>query len=129
MIWLFPWALLFFFLVFCGIFILVFYYTKTQDRAIRDIMSQQRAVRLELDRLATALDALLADRPLNEDEPDATGVIQEEAVPGLDRLLLGPSAGKAARPAPDAAPAVSSMASASVVTADSGAAGLPDLKL
>ncbi len=129
MIWLFPWALLFFFLVFCGIFILVFYYTKTQDRAIRDIMSQQRAVRLELDRLATALDALLADRPLNEDEPDATGVIQEEAVPGLDRLLLGPSAGKSARPAPDAAPAVSSMASASVVTADSGAAGLPDLKL
>ena len=128
MIWLFPWALLFFFLVFCGIFILVFYYTKTPDRAIRDIMCQQRAVRLELDRLATALDALLADRPLNEDEPDASGAMPEEALPGLDRLLLWPSAGKPGRPAPDAASPVSAMASAATPDSDA-AAGLPDLKL
>lgn len=91
MSWLFPWILLFFFLFFCGIFILIFYYARTQDKAVNAILHQQQAVRMELDRLATALDALLADRMVDEDEeePDAGA---ENRVPGLDRLLLGPSA-------------------------------------
>ena len=123
MIRIFPWALLFFFLMFCGIFMLVLYYTKMQDRAIQDLLRQQRAIRMELERLSAALDALLADRPLSDDEPDLTGAAQPEAIPGLDRLLLGPDAGTAAKSAPQIAPAGSSASAA-----DSGA-GLPDLKL
>lgn len=130
MIWMFPWAMLFFFLVFCGIFILVLYSTKTQDRAIQDLLRQQRAVRMELERLASVLDALLADRPLNDDEPDVDGPMPPEVVPGLNRLLLGPDGGTAAKPVP---PAVSSGPSSLPMpadTVDSGtAAGLPDLKL
>lgn len=125
MAWLLPWVLLFFFLIFCGMFILVWYATRMQDKALQDILHQQRAMRLELDRLATALDALLADRPLNEDEgePGATRpdtVVPPEAVPGLDRLLLGPDADRtrAVRPPADAAPGLAPAAD-----------GLPDLKL
>lgn len=124
MTWLFPWVLLFFFLFFCGIFILVFYYTKTQDKALQDILFQQRAVRMELDRLATALDALLADRPLTEDENDERPASAGEAVPGLDRLLLGPAAdgsvakARPGRPAPSATQTPSTLAD-----------GLPSLKL
>lgn len=130
MIRIFPWALLFFFLMFCGIFVMVLYYTKMQDRAIQDLLRQQRAVRMELERLALSLDALLADRPLSEDQPDLTGPTPPEAVPGLDRLLLGPDAGTAARSAPPAASSVSSGAAVSADAADSGGGtGLPDLKL
>ena len=124
MMWVFPWALLFFFLMFCGIFVLVLYYTKMQDRAIQDLLRQQRAVRMELERLASSLDALLADRPLSDDQPDLTGPTPPEAVPGLDRLLLGPDADRAARPAPPAASPAPAGAAES-----GGATGLPDLKL
>lgn len=122
MTWLIPWALLFFFLIFCGIFLLVFYSTKTQDRALQDILHQQRAMRMELDRLASALDALLADRPLRDDEDEsAPGATRPaEAVPGLDRLLLGP-AGDQARPGQDAMPGA--------LRAPNVPDGLPDLKL
>lgn len=130
MIRIFPWALLFFFLMFCGIFMLVLYYTKIQDRAIQDLLRQQRAVRMELERLASSLDALLADRPLSDDQPDLTGPTPPEAVPGLDRLLLGPDADRAARPAPQPSSPVSSGAAVSADTAGSGGGtGLPDLKL
>lgn len=128
MMWVFPWALLFFFLMFCGIFILVLYSTKMQDRAIQDLLRQQRAIRMELERLSAALDALLADRPLSDDQPDLAGAAQPEAIPGLDRLLLGPDAGTAAGSASQTAPAGSSGAAFSASAADSGA-GLPDLKL
>lgn len=128
MMWVFPWALLFFLLMFCGIFILVLYYTKIQDRALQDLLRQQRAVRMELERLASALDSLLADRPLNDDQPDAGDPASPEAVPGLDHLLLGPDAGGPARPAQAAVSSAPSRPAASAETAHSDT-GLPDLKL
>lgn len=121
MSWLFPWILLFFFLFFCGIFLLVFYCTRTQDRALRSILQQQQAMRMELDRLACALDSLLADRLLaDEDDVPAVESAPASSDPasaalgrGIDRLLLKPAAagGKADAPSMPVE------------------AGLPDLKI
>lgn len=122
MSWLFPWILLFFFLFFCDIFILIFYYTKTQDRALRSILQQQQALRMELDRLARSLDSLLADRLLADEEDEPVAGHTPVASPGdkalgqgIDRLLLKPAA-----PAPG---------SGAVPPSGSAEGGLPDLKL
>lgn len=114
--------------MFCGIFILVLYYTKMQDRAVQDLLRQQRAMRMELERLASTLDALLADRPLDDNEPDAAGPAPAEAIPGLDRLLLGPDTDARAKPVPPLS-APSGAAAPADTAGSGGTPGLPDLKL
>ncbi len=67
---------------------MVFFCVRNHDRALAAILQQQKSSRLELERLSRALDALLADRALLEDDADA-GREAEALAPGVDRLLLG----------------------------------------
>ena len=57
-------------------------------------MQQQQAVRMELERLARTLEALLAEHEVDEDSAEdesVSGIEKEVHVPGLERLLLGGS--------------------------------------
>lgn len=82
---------------------LMLYGVRSQERAMTAILHQQKATRMELERLALALDSLLADRMLNEDDAPGAAARQplssmehdkvkmsspESLVPGIDRLLL-----------------------------------------
>jgi hypothetical protein len=95
-----PWILLFFLLFFCGVFFWFFFSVRNQDHSLYAILQQQKAIRLEVARLAATLDSLLADRVLAEEEPEPAeigknglpAVSPERLVPGIDRLLLEPRA-------------------------------------
>lgn len=86
-----PWLLLFFLLFFCGLFFLVFFSLRSQERALEIITRQQEGVRRELERLADSLNELVSDHELEDRDVTPSG--SEEAAPGLERLLLAPPEG------------------------------------
>ena len=96
--WTLLWIMLFFLLFFFGIFIMVFFSSRAQGKALNTIILQQKAMCLELDRLAGRLDNLLAEREVLEDgyllpdPPDRVSAMPhrpvEEMVPGIKKLLL-----------------------------------------
>ena len=97
--WIWLVVLLFFLVFFGGIFFLVNHSIQIQKKTLQTIYQEQYTVRMEVIRLAKALDSLLADREVNDLTPVQTeAVSQVNAMPaGMDRLLLS-NQGKTAKP-------------------------------
>ncbi len=101
MTWFLPWLLLFCLLFFFGMFSMIYFSVRSQDKALNAIFQQLKSTRMEVERLSNALDALLTEREFNDDDalnhaaPSAEQA--EDMVPGLARLLLGPDSPQAQR--------------------------------
>lgn len=142
-----PWIVLTFLLFFVGMFVLVYFSMRNQDKSLEQIMQQQKVLRMEFERLADALDELLEkhevedrdfdqrkennleNKKVNKPAPELNSPAKTQASAlGMERLLLGPEK-KQATPAPVFAPSAPSSPSFSGSGNNTRAGGMPDLKL
>lgn len=139
-----PWMMLSFLLFFVGMFVLVYFSMRNQDKALEQIMQQQKVLRMEFERLADALDELLEKHEVEDRDfdqaskpaPEKTRSVpspmpsqlqpraQQQTAPaqGVERLLLGPDTSMPTPKLP------SSAHPAPVPGANSRSGGMPDLK-